>query len=165
MFVLTRWPLGSFIDLPFPLPLNIAIHSVFAAIFGPLAGLLIGFISQFFMVITNSILWGIAIDDIFWRWPTWWHALIFVSLFGLAIGYFRKHYPIEQGTFGIKQMAMFNVVQIAAYLVFYPIRIMILGVTPNWTFFTSASVALIILGTLLLFAYSKIRASGGGRQP
>src|SRR5215469_9959229 len=100
LFVLMR-----FVALPSGVPntnlnLGIAILTIFAAIFGPIAGLLIGFIGHTLVDLT----WG----------GVWWSWVIADALYGLAIGLFWKFYRIEEGEFGIKQAVVFNIVQIAA---------------------------------------------------
>ena len=83
MFVLNR-----FVAIPTGVPnlsfqLGMAILAVFAAIFGPVAGFLIGFIGHTLVDLT----WG----------GMWWSWIISSALLGLIIGYFWKFYKMRKG--------------------------------------------------------------------
>jgi energy-coupling factor transport system substrate-specific component len=159
MFVLMR-----FVAIPSGVPntnlnLGIAILAFFAAIFGPIAGLLIGFIGHF-------------LTDLTWGWGVWWTWVIGSALCGLGFGFFFKLYKIEQGEFGIKQMLLFNCAQIVTNLVVW------VGIAPTLDILVysepvdkvylqglvagSLNIAVVlILGTLLAFSYSKTRTKSG----
>jgi len=97
MFVLMR-----FVTVPTGVPnvnvnLGIAVLALFAAVFGPVAGFLIGFI-------------GHTLVDLTWGWGVWWTWVVCSALFGLSVGLFGKLYPIEEGVFGVRQIVMFNIV-------------------------------------------------------
>ena len=159
MFVLMR-----FVAIPSGIPnvninLGIPILAVFAAIFGPIAGLLIGFI-------------GHTLVDLTAGWGVWWSWIIASALLGLIIGCFWKFYRIEEGGFGIKQAVFFNCVQIVgnilAYVFIAPALDLLIYQEPFEKvtlqgFAASAvnGVAVLILGTLLAFGYSKTRAKAG----
>jgi len=105
VFVLMR-----FVTVPSGVPntnlnLGIAVLAFFAALFGPIAGLLIGFI-------------GHTLTDLTWG-GVWWSWVICSALFGCTIGVFWKLYKIEEGGFGIKQCLLFNVIQIGANMVIW----------------------------------------------
>ena len=158
MFVLMR-----FVAIPSGVPntninLGIAVLSIFAAIFGPLAGFLIGFIGHTLVDLT----WG----------GVWWTWVIADALFGFAVGFFWKLYKIEEGGFGIKQAVIFNGVQIGANLLAWvaiaPTLDILIYQEPSDKVYlqgiTAASVnivAVLILGTLLAFGYSKTRTKAG----
>ena len=158
MFVLMR-----FVAVPSGVPntnlnLGIAILSIFAAIFGPVAGLLIGFIGHTMVDLT----WG----------GVWWTWVIADALYGLAIGIFWKFYKIEEGGFGIKQAVVFNGVQIAANLLAWvaiaPTLDVLIYQEPSDKVYLQGLVAaalniavVLILGTLLAFGYSKTRTKAG----
>ncbi|MDR2702002.1 MAG: ECF-type riboflavin transporter substrate-binding protein [Spirochaetaceae bacterium] len=158
MFVLMR-----FVALPSGVPntnlnLGIAVLSLFAAIFGPLAGLLIGFI-------------GHTLTDLTWG-GVWWSWVIADAVFGLAIGIFWKLYKIEEGEFGIKQAVIFNVIQITAnilaWVVIAPTLDILIYQEPSDKVFLQGLVAaslnvvvILVLGTLLAFGYSKTRTKAG----
>ena len=159
MFVLMR-----FVAVPSGIPntnlnLGIAILSIFAAIFGPLAGLLIGFI-------------GHTLVDLTWGWGVWWTWVIADALYGLAIGLFWKFYRIEEGEFGIKEAVIFNGVQIGANLLAWvaiaPTLDILIYQEPADKVYVQGLVAaalnivvVLILGTLLAFGYSKTRTKAG----
>jgi energy-coupling factor transport system substrate-specific component len=159
MFVLMR-----FVAIPSGVPntnlnLGIAILSVFAAIFGPIAGFLIGFIGHF-------------LNDLTWGWGVWWTWVIGSALFGLGVGVFFKLYKIEKGEFGIKQMLFFNGVQILMNLIVWvgvaPTLDILVYSEPSDKVYLQGLVAaslniavVLILGTLLAFAYSKTRTKAG----
>jgi energy-coupling factor transport system substrate-specific component len=132
---------------------GIVILTVFAAIFGPIAGLLIGLISHILVDLTRdniSISW-IAAD----------------ALYGLSIGIFWKFYFTNEGKFGVKQAIFFNGIQIIANVFAW------IAVAPTLDVFIkqeSANVAylqglvagllnaaaVLILGTIILFYYARI---------
>ena len=159
MFVLMR-----FVAIPSGVPntnlnLGIAILSIFAAIFGPLAGLLIGFI-------------GHTLVDLTWGWGVWWTWVIADALYGCVIGLFWKFYKIEEGDFGIKQAVVFNGVQIGAnllaWVVVAPTLDILVYQEPSDKVYLQGLVAgglniavVLVLGTLLIIGYSKTRTKAG----
>ena len=152
MFVLMR-----FVAIPTGIPntninFGIAILAVFAAIFGPIAGFLIGFIAH-------------TLTDLTWG-GVWWNWVAGSALFGLAVGYFYKMYKVNDGGFGVKQCVIFNIVQIAANLVVWigiapTLDILIYSEPANKVYTQGVVIALsnaavvLVLGSLLLFAYTK----------
>ena len=158
MFVLMR-----FVAVPSGVPntnlnLGIGILSIFAAIFGPIAGLLIGFI-------------GHTLTDLTWG-GVWWTWVIADALYGLAVGLFWKLYKIEEGEFGIREAVIFNVVQIVANLLAWvaiaPTLDILIYQEPSDKVYLQGLVAgglniavVLILGTLLAFGYSKTRTKTG----
>ncbi|MDR0497363.1 MAG: ECF-type riboflavin transporter substrate-binding protein [Treponema sp.] len=161
MFVLMR-----FISISTGVPdtyinLGVAILAAFAAIFGPIAGFLIGFI-------------GHALVDLSWG-GIWWSWVISSALCGLIIGFFWKNYRIEENGFGVKQAVVFNFVQIIANIVAYVFIARTLDLMiyqepfgkVSLQGFTAAglnSAVVLILGTLLIFGYSKIKFRAGSRK-
>jgi len=154
MFVLNRFaaiPTGVTNTYLYP---GMAVLSLFAAIFGPLAGLLIGFIGHALVDLTR--------DDVSWVW------VVAAALYGLVVGVFRKLYRIEEGEFEVKQALVFNGVQIAANIFAWVIIAPTLDIlfnqeSPDKVYlqglvaaFLNAAVVM-ILGTLLAFWYSKTR--------
>ncbi|MCL2270914.1 MAG: ECF-type riboflavin transporter substrate-binding protein [Treponema sp.] len=158
MFVLMR-----FVAIPSGVPntslnLGIAILSIFAAIFGPVAGLLIGFI-------------GHTLTDLTWG-GVWWSWVISSSLFGGAVGLFWKLYKIEEGGFGTRQCMIFNCVQIGANVVVWgviaPTLDILIFSEPADKVYLQGLVAgalniavVLILGSLLALGYSKTRTKAG----
>jgi energy-coupling factor transport system substrate-specific component len=158
MFVLMR-----FVAIPSGVPntnLNLAaaIVAVFAAIFGPLAGMFIAFI-------------GHTLTDLTWG-GVWWSWVIANAIFGLLVGLFWKLYKIEEGGFGIKNCLIFNAVQIVAnavaWVVVAPVLDILIYQEPADKVFLQGLVAgslnagvILILGSLLAFGYSKTRTKAG----
>jgi len=158
MFVLMR-----FAAVPSGIPntnlnLGIAILTIFAAIFGPIAGFLIGFI-------------GHTLTDLTWG-GVWWTWVIGSALYGCAVGVFFKLYKIEQGAFGVKQALVFNCVQILSNALVWgaiaPTLDILVYSEPADKVYLQGIVAaslnaavVLILGTLLAFGYSKTRTKAG----
>jgi energy-coupling factor transport system substrate-specific component len=140
------------------LNLAAAIIAIFAAIFGPVAGLFIAFI-------------GHTITDLTWG-GVWWSWVIADGAFGLLVGLFRKFYGIETGGFGVKNCIVFNVIQIAANAVcligIAPALDILIYQEPADKVFVQGLVAaglnaavILILGSILAFGYSKTRTKAG----
>ena len=152
MFVLMR-----FVAVPTGVPntnlnLGIALLSVFAAIFGPLAGFLIGFI-------------GHTLTDLTWG-SVWWTWVIADAVYGCAVGIFWKSYKIDENGFGLQQAVIFNGIQIFANLlawaVIAPTLDILIYKEPADKVYLQGLVAgsfniavVLILGTLLVLGYSK----------
>jgi energy-coupling factor transport system substrate-specific component len=157
-FVLMR-----FVAIPSGVPntnlnLGIAILTVFGAIFGPIAGLLIGFI-------------GHTLTDLTWG-GVWWSWVIADAAYGFIIGLFWKFYKIEEGQFGIKRAIIFNGIQIlsnlAAWALVAPSLDILIYQEPPDKVFLQGIVAgglngavVIILGTLLALGYSRTKVKAG----
>jgi energy-coupling factor transport system substrate-specific component len=158
VFVLMR-----FIAIPSGVPntnLNLAsaILTVFAAIFGPLAGAFIAFI-------------GHTLTDLTWG-GVWWSWVIADAVFGLLIGVFWKFYKIEEGEFRIKNAVIFNVIQILANAIAWvgiaPSLDILIYAEPSDKVFLQGLVAgglnsavTLILGTALAVGYSRTRIKAG----
>jgi len=152
MFVLMR-----FVAVPSGVPntnlnLGIAILTIFSAIFGPVAGFLIGFI-------------GHTLTDLTWG-GVWWTWVAADALYGLAVGLFWKFYKIEEKEFGIKQAIILNGIQIAANILAWvaiaPTLDILVYQEPSDKVYLQGLVAaslnvavVFVLGTLLAFGYSK----------
>jgi len=158
VFVLMR-----FVTVPSGVPntnlnLGISILAFFAALFGPLAGLLIGFI-------------GHTLTDLTWG-GVWWSWVICSALFGCTIGVFWKFYKIEEGGFGLKQCLIFNAIQIGSNLVIWgviaPTLDILIYQEPADKVYLQGLVAgvmnsavILILGSVWAFTYSKTRTKAG----
>jgi class 3 adenylate cyclase/uncharacterized membrane protein len=161
MFVLNRY-----LALPTGVPdtslqLGIPVLAVFAAVLGPIAGFLIGFI-------------GHALVDLSWG-GVWWSWVISSAFFGLVVGFFRKFFRIEAGGFGVKQALLFNGVQalanIAAYVFIARILDLLVYNEPFGKLtlqgFVAAGIniaAVLILGTILATGYSKTLTKTGHQK-
>ena len=152
MFVLMR-----FVAIPSGVPntnlnLGIVILSVFAAIFGPIAGFFIGFI-------------GHTLTDLTWG-GVWWTWVAGSAIFGLGVGFFFRLYKINEGGFGVKQCITFNIVQILMNAVVWvgiaPTLDILIYSEPADKVYLQGLVAgslnaaiILVLGTLLIFGYTK----------
>ena len=159
MFVLMRY-----VAVPTGIPnvnlnLGIAVLAVFSAIFGPIAGFLIGLI-------------GHTLVDLTWGWGVWWSWVISSALFGLGIGLLARRFKIEEGEFDLRQCLIFNCVQIGVNVVVWGLiaptldiliysepadKVYLQGIVAG----ASNIVVVLILGSLLAFAYSKGRTRAG----
>jgi len=158
VFVLMR-----FVAVPSGVPntninLGIAVLAVFAAIFGPVAGFLIGLI-------------GHALTDLTWG-GIWWSWVISSALFGCGVGFFWKLYRIEEGGFGVSQAVVFNIAQVVINAVVWggiaPTLDILIYQEPADKVYLQGLVAgslnaavVLILGTLLIFGYTKTRTKAG----
>ena len=157
-FVLMR-----FVALPSGVPntnlnLSAALLSLFAGVFGPAAGFLIGFI-------------GHTLTDLTWG-GVWWSWVIADAFFGLFVGLFWKVYRIEEGGFTVKHCVLFNAVQIIANAVVWagiaPTLDILIYSEPAQKVYLQGLVAagmnsavVLILGTLLAVGYSRTRIKAG----
>jgi energy-coupling factor transport system substrate-specific component len=158
VFVLMR-----FVAVPSGVPnttlnLSTAITAIFAALFGPVAGLFIAFI-------------GHTITDLTWG-GVWWSWVIADAVFGLLMGLFWKLYGIGEGEFTLKSCFIFNAVQIAANAIAWigiaPALDILIYQEPADKVFLQGVVAgglnaavVLILGSALAFGYSKTRTKAG----
>ena len=84
--------LGRFVAIPSPVPntnisLQYAVLALLAAMYGPVAGGLIGFI-------------GHALIDLSWGGSPWWSWVITSAFVGVVIGLFAKKLNVQDGEFG-----------------------------------------------------------------
>ncbi|MFV0465761.1 MAG: ECF-type riboflavin transporter substrate-binding protein [Lachnospiraceae bacterium] len=157
LFIVLSWvaiPLGFIPNTAFQT--RAALLALIAGIFGPVAGVAVGFL-------------GHALADATQYGSIWWSWVIADGVFGLLTGLFAKKYRIEQGDFSGKKIVLFNVVQVIAnaiaWIAIAPILDVLIYAEPaNKVFvqgivaFAVNSIGIGILGTLLAFAYSKIKA-------
>lgn len=156
--------LGRFASIPLWIPnTNIEVTYPFLAlmsvIFGPVAGGLIGLI-------------GHALKDLLMYGSIWWSYVIVSGLVGVGFGLSEKKINIESGIFGKKEILIFNGYQIVTHAIGWcliaPILDILIYAEPaNKTFFQGISIAILnsiavgVLGTLFLYAYSKTRSKKG----
>jgi energy-coupling factor transport system substrate-specific component len=141
------------------LNLGIAVLSVFAAIFGPIAGLLIGFIAH-------------TLTDLTFGYGIWWTWVIADAFYGLLIGLFWKFYKLEEGGFKTREIITFNAIQIVtnavAWIALAPTLDILVYEEPSDKVYLQGVVAaslnaavVLILGTALAVAYSRTRVKAG----
>lgn len=149
--------LGRFVAIPCPIP-NVTISiqygllAFMAAVFGPIAGCLIGLIGHFLI-------------DLSWGWGVWWSWVIASALFGFLMGLLGNRTRLAWGQFGTKGAINFNIAQviahIAAWLVVAPLGDIIIYAEPAGKVFLQGAVSAganivttAIVGTLLCFAWA-----------
>lgn len=155
--------LGRFIAIPSPVPnTNISIQygllAFMAALYGPVAGLLIAFI-------------GHALIDLSYGWGVWWSWVIASGVAGLIMGFLMKPISIED-KFDKSDIIRFNVAGVIAHIVAWavvaPVLDVLIYAEPANKVFTQGLVGGIaniittaIVGTLLAVAYSKAKPKAG----
>jgi len=156
--------LGRFGSIPSGLPdTNIettyALLALFAILFGPTAGLLIGLIGH---TLKDAIFYG----------SPWFSWVIASAVVGLIIGLAASGIRAHQGEFGTKAIIRFNLFQAiahaAAWFVIAPALDILIYAEPANKSFTQGLVAgasnivtTAVIGTLLLTAYAKTRTKQG----
>ncbi|MGF7011592.1 energy-coupling factor transport system substrate-specific component [Lachnospiraceae bacterium PF1-21] len=135
------------------------IGAFFAALFGPIAGGLIGFIGH---ALSDAILYG----------SPWWSWVIASGITCFGVGFVYPKLRIEEGIFGMSDIIRFNVVQIisnlVAWVVVAPVLDIVIYAEPaNLVFlqgvvaFISNSISAGVIGTILLVIYSKTKSQKG----
>ncbi|WP_322907050.1 ECF-type riboflavin transporter substrate-binding protein [Paenibacillus campi] len=156
--------LGRFASIPSFIPdTNIettyALLALFALLYGPWAGLLIGLIGH---TLKDAIFYG----------APWFSWVIASALFGLIVGLMTRRIRIADGEFGGKEIIRFNVAQLTAnivcWLIVAPVLdILIYSEPANKVFVqgigaaVSNTLSVAIIGTLLAIAYAKTRTKRG----
>lgn len=144
------------ISIPTPVPntyisLQYAVQAVFATLFGPIAGLLIGFVGHTLIDVTS--------------YGPWWSWIIASAFAGLVIGLITWKMDINEGL-DTKKVIRFNVAQILAHLLAWgvvaPVLDIVIYAEPVEKLFVQglmAGAANIVttgvVGSLLLLAYAK----------
>lgn len=148
--------LGRFVAIPSGVPntnisLQYAVLGLLAAMYGPLAGGLIGFI-------------GHTLIDLSW--------VIASAFVGVVVGLFSKKIAIEEGTFGKKEVITFAIANVVANVVAWlgiaPVLDILIYAEPAGKVFAQGAMAAVvnsltavIVGALLAAAYAKTIAKKG----
>ncbi|MPQ43867.1 ECF-type riboflavin transporter substrate-binding protein [Clostridium tarantellae] len=156
--------LGRFGSIPTGIPnTNIetayAFLALMALLYGPIAAFLIGFI-------------GHALKDIVSFGSPWLSWVIASGVVGLVIAFAWKKIKINEGIFGIKQIFIFNLIQIIAniiawFLVAPSLDIFIYAEPANKVYLQgmvggiSNMVTVGVLGTILVSSYASTRIKRG----
>ena len=144
------------ISIPTPvsntyISLQYAIQAVFATLFGPVVGLLIGFIGHTLIDATS--------------YGPWWSWIIASAFAGLVIGLITLKMDLSDGL-DAKKLIRFNGAQIIAHLLAWglvaPVLDIVIYAEPIDKLFAQGLMAAIaniittgVVGSLLLFAYAK----------
>lgn len=148
--------LGRFVAIPSGIPnTNISVQygvlGFFAAVFGPIVGVLSGLIGHFFI-------------DFSYGWGVWWSWVIASAVCGLVMGFGMMNCDIEGGDFGKKNIIRFNIVQVIAHLISWfvvaPILDILIYQEPANKVFIQGLISAVanivttgVIGTLLCIAY------------
>ena len=135
------------------------IGGFFAAMFGPIAGMLVAFI-------------GHALSDIVQYGSAWWSWVIASGVAGLVMGLVYPKLHVEDGILTWKDILLYNVTQVIgnafAWIVVAPVLDIVIYSEPVELVFTQGVAAALtnavsagVIGSLLLFLYSKTRAKKG----
>ena len=149
--------LGRFVAIPSPVPntnisLQYAVLGLLAAMYGPVAGGLIGFI-------------GHTLIDLSWGGSP-------SAFVGVVIGLFAKKLQVQEGDFGKSKVAVFTVANVIAHVVGWvvvaPVLDIVIYAEPaNKVFAQGAFAAVsntitgVVVGGLLILAYTKTIAKKG----
>ena len=155
---------GRFIAIPSPVPntsitIQYGVLAFIATLFGPVAGLLAGFI-------------GHALIDASYGWGVWWSWVIASGVFGVLMGIAVKKINLEDGVFGKPEILRFNVSQIICHVICWgvvaPVLDILIYQEPVEKLFAqglvsgiSNAVTTAIVGTLLCIAYAKAKPQAG----
>ena len=156
--------LGRFVSIPSPVPnTNISIQygllAFMAVLFGPVAGLLIGFI-------------GHALIDFSYGWGVWWSWVIASAFTGVVVGLFAKKLNVQEGDFNKRKVATFAIANVAAHaiawIVVAPVLDILIYAEPAKKVFAQGAFAAVsniitavVVGGLLILAYTKTIAKKG----
>jgi len=135
---------------------RVALLAFMTAIFGPIVGGAIGLL-------------GHALADAIQYGSVWWSWVFPEGVAGVLIGLFVSKYKIETGGFGLKQIVLFNVVQVVAnaiaWILIAPVLDILIYAEPANKVFTQGVTAFVaniisvgVIGTLLAVAYSKVKS-------
>ena len=156
--------LGRFVAIPSPVPntnisLQYAVLGLLAAMYGPVAGALIGFI-------------GHALIDLSWGGIPWWSWVIASAFTGVVVGLFAKKLNVQEGDFNKRKVATFAIANVVAHaiawIVVAPVLDILIYAEPaNKVFAQGAFAAVsniitaVVVGGLLILAYTKTIAKKG----
>lgn len=156
--------LGRFVAIPSPVPntnisLQYAVLGLLAAMYGPVAGGLIGFI-------------GHTLIDLSWGGTPWWSWVIASALTGVVVGLFAKKLNVQEGDFNKKKIITFTLANVVAHVVAWVVvapvlDILIYAEPVNKVFAQGAFAAVsniitaVVVGGLLILAYTKTIAKKG----
>ncbi len=156
--------LGRFVAIPSGVPntnisVQYAVLALLAAMYGPVAGGLIGFI-------------GHTLIDLSWGGSPWWSWIIASAFVGVFVGLFAKKLALSEGDFGKGKIITFAVANVIAnaiaWIVIAPVLDIVIYNEPIEKLFAQGAVAAIansltavVIGLLLTVAYTKTIAKKG----
>lgn len=156
--------LGRFAAIPTGVPntelqIAYAFLALMAVLYGPIAGFSIGFI-------------GSTLKDLTAYGTPWFSWIIAAGVVGLVIGLAWKKLYVEEGKFGKREMIIFNIYQVIANVLAWGIiapslDILIYAEPANKVYVQGAvagvsnTITIAVIGTVLLYTYSKSRVKKG----
>jgi len=156
--------LGRFVAIPSPVPnVNICVQygllAFMAAVYGPVAGALIGFI-------------GHALIDFSYGWGIWWSWVIASGVFGLLVGFAAKALKMDEADMGKKGLIKFNAAQVVCHAICWIVVASVLDILmysePVDKVFVQGlfstignAVTTAIVGSLLCVAYAATKTKAG----
>ena len=151
--------LGRFVAIPSPVPntnisLQYAVLALLAAMYGPVAGGLIGFI-------------GHTLVDLSWGGSPWWSWVITSAFVGVVIGVFAKKLNVQEGEFGKGKVTIFVIANVVAHVIGWvvvaPVLDILIYAEPAKGAFAAVSNTITgaVVGGLLILAYTKTIAKKG----
>ncbi len=158
---------GRFIAIPSPVPntnfsIQYGVLAFMAAVFGPVAGALIGLI-------------GHALIDASFGWGIWWSWVIASAVFGCLTGFGTRKMALADGVCGKKELIRFNLVQIVCHVICWGVVAPVLDILiynePVEKLFAQGLMAGIgnavttaVIGSLLCIAYAKAKPQKGSLE-
>ena len=156
--------LGRFVAIPSPVPntnisLQYAVLALLAAMYGPVAGGLIGFISQ-------------TLEDLSWGGIPWWSWEISSAFVCVAIGSFDRKLYVQLVDLCIAKAAVFAIANVVAHVIGWvvvaPVLDILIYAEPAKKVFAQGAFAAVsntitgvVVGGLLILAYTKTIAKKG----
>ena len=146
--------LGRFVAIPSGIPntnisLQYAVLGLLAAMYGPVAGGLIGFI-------------GHTLIDLSWGGSPWWSWVIASTFVGIVVGLFAKKLNVNEGEFSKKDVVTYAIANVLDILIY---------AEPVDKVFAQGAMAAVaniltavIVGALLIAAYTKTIAKKGSLE-
>ena len=139
--------------------LQYAVLALFAILYGPVAGGLIGFI-------------GHTLGDLSWGGSPWWSWVLASAMVGVIIGLVSKKIDLSSGRFGKKELITFVLTTLVAmaisWVVVAPVLDILIYAEPAKKVFVQGLVAgasnfvtTVVIGGLLMLAYTKTIAKSG----
>jgi len=136
-----------------------AVLGFFAAVFGPICGILIGLI-------------GHTLADVAFGWGVWWSWVIASAIVGLLAGFVVKAGKVEKGEFGKSDVIRFVIGSLIVHAISWglvaPLLDIVIYAEPSDKVFVQGLIAgssnfviTAIVGTLLLLGYAKTRVKTG----
>ncbi len=159
--------LGRFVAIPSGIPntnisLQYAVLGLLAAMYGPVAGGLIGFI-------------GHTLIDLSWGGSPWWSWVIASTFVGIVVGLFAKKLNVNEGEFSKKGVVTYAIANVIAHAVAWigvaPVLDILIYAEPVDKVFAQGAMAAVaniltavIVGALLIAAYTKTIAKKGSLE-